>query len=887
MRAVTGPGQQANVARSDSTSSWRSGIFPRLLAAFLLVSMLPLGVYWGLQSSQLAAAERARAESHLLMFSRRLVQQVDDWTGLHLRMLRTAAALPGLRSMAAEEQQPIVDSLAQNLPWSYLIHTLNAEGMNVARSDGRAPRSYAFRKYFSEVMTGAPYFAEAQIGVTSRRPAFLMSVPITGPAGQVQGALAAAATLNEVAQAVTAARVGSTGIAFLTTAQGKLLAHPEEPLGQDLLDYSDHPALQAAAQQPGQIVAFRYGGRERLAVAGRTALGWIAVVQQDADESLAGVRRANRTGVLLLGATTFAVLLLSLLVAQGFARPLERVTQVANRIARGDLSHFAPSDRRDQIGDLERAMAAMAAALTDSIEEIDRQRTLLGATLENLPQGISVVDTELRLLSWNRRYLEIFEFPPGLVRHGVPIADLMRSNAERDMLGDGDVDAEIDRRLKYLASGSPHHHERRLPDGTTLEIRGSPVPDIGYVTVFSDVSNYKRTEQELRSLTNTLERRVRKRTAALEAASAEARRANQAKSRFLAAAVHDLTQPISAARMYVSLLKRQLLGQPGSQLAESADSALGSIERVFSDLMDLARFERGQLKPVSVDLPVTELFDTLEREYSELARRRGLRLDFRAAGAVVHSDRNLLYRIVQNFLSNALRYTPSGRVLVGVRRRGARRRITVWDTGPGIPEHRQEEIFDEFRRLNTQAADGEHGTGLGLAIVRNIAAALNHQVGLRSIPGRGSEFWVELPAGKEPEATASTSAAAAEGTQLSGLTAWCVDDHAGVRSSTEAALAAWNCTVRGFGSTAPVLAAARQEPPPDLLLLDYLIDERDGLTLLAELDEIWPHPVPALLITGEQDPALRRQQRAPVLHKPLEADALLAAISNLIGRSAG
>ncbi len=857
------------------------GIFSKMLLGFLLVALIPLSIFWGLQHRQIEAAERLHAETNLQMISQRLIQQVDDWTTMNLRVLQTAAGIPDLTSMNPQRQQVVVDTVARALPWAYLIHSLDAHGMNVVRSDAQAPRSYAFRRYYQSVRDGAAFAAEVQVGLTSGLPAFLMSVPIRDDAGQFLGVLAEAATLDEVTQAVSNVRFGQTGFAMLATPAGQLIAHPHEELGNQLLDYTHHPAFVEAQKPAGGVFRYRQQGREYMAVAGRTALGWLAIVQQEADESLAGVRAANRTGRSLLIITGLIVIALSLLVARGFSRPINQITELASAIARGELRSVEDSQRRDQIGDMQRAIAAMTASLRQSIHEIELNRSLLHASLENLPQGVSVIDSDLRLLAWNRPYQQLFGYPEELMKTGTPVADLLHWNAAQGLLDA----AAVARRLDNLRKGSAYSHERDLPDGRTLQIRGNPISDAAYLTTYSDVTAYKTTERRLRALTDTLERRVHERTAALEQASAEARRANLAKSRFLAAAIHDLKQPISATRMYVSLLHQQLQDPACRELATGADSALHSIEGVFAGLMDLARFESGRLKPRIEAIELRAMFETLQREFGPLARQRGLKLRFARTSAWVRSDPTLLYRIVQNLISNALRYTAHGGVLVGIRPLAAgpgQLRIEVWDTGPGIPTHRQEEIFEEFRRLDTPSVHDEQGTGLGLAIVRNIALALQHRVSVRSRPDHGSVFALDLPlhaAGASAQATAAIAPAPDLVGCFSGLRVWCVDDHPQVRRSTVAALNAWACEVRDFADAADLRAAAAQDRPPELLLMDFRIGDDNGLQLLYELDRLWQRRVPALIITGEPPDSLPTQDRAPILFKPLDADALHQAIS--------
>jgi hypothetical protein len=236
-----------------------------------------------------------------------------------------------------------------------------------------------------------------------------------------------------------------------------------------------------------------------------------------------------------------------------------------------------------------------------------------------------------------------------------------------------------------------------------LEIRGNPVPGVGYATSYTDVSAYKRVEEKLRALAESLERRVLERTADLQRAVAEADRANRSKSKFLAAAVHDLSQPINAARLYVSAIKDRICKiSPVADLAEHAERSLASVEALLASLMDISRLESGKLKLKFEDMSLRPLLESLAREFGMLAQSHGLELRCVASSGVVRSDAALLRRVLQNFLSNAVRYTSSGRILLGARRmRTLPCRIEVWDSrGVASPPTRLKKSFEEFRRLD-------------------------------------------------------------------------------------------------------------------------------------------------------------------------------------------
>ncbi len=330
------------------------------------------------------------------------------------------------------------------------------------------------------------------------------------------------------------------------------------------------------------------------------------------------------------------------------------------------------------------------------------------------------------------------------MRVGAPIEALLRHNARRGLLGRRPADDAVQRRLRHLREGTPYLHESAKSDGQVLEIRGNPLPEGGFVTSYADITSYKNAARELRSLADALELRIAERTRDLDAARREAEEANRYKTRFVAAAVHDLLQPLNAARMFSSLLRGHALDEAGRQVADSIDGALAAQDGILASLLDISRMESGQLEVRLRDFALGPLLQVVQHNFGIIAKSRGLRLDCVGSRYTVRSDEALLRRILQNLLSNAIRYTPKGRVLIGCRRHGHQLRIEVHDQGPGIPESLQREIFEEFRRLG-EGHDEDRGAGLGLAIVERLGRLLGHEIGLRSELGRGSMFWVSVP----------------------------------------------------------------------------------------------------------------------------------------------
>ena len=527
----------------------------------------------------------------------------------------------------------------------------------------------------------------------------------------------------------------------------------------------------------------------------------------------------------------------------------------------------------------------------DGIVQAARQAdTGLSRSLEHLPQGVVVIDADLNLVAWNSRYVELFRFPSELLHTGQPIENLFRYNARRGLLGPGPIEEAIHRRLQHLRSGSPHLRESTKDDGTVLEIRGNPLPDGGFVTSYADITSYKNAARELRSLADALEQRIAERTRDLAEAKREAEQANRYKTRFVAAAVHDLLQPLNAARMFSSLLRSHLHDDAGRHVADSIDGALAAQDAILGSLLDISRMESGQLEVRVRDFALGPLLQVMRHNFGILAESRGLRLSAVDTRCVVRSDEALLRRILQNFLSNAIRYTRQGRIVIGCRRQGQQLRIEVHDQGPGIPESLQHEIFEEFRRLDEGHGD-DRGAGLGLAIVERLGRLLGHEIGLRSHLGRGSVFWVCVPLG-DPAAVPQIAAAthcgeAGQDAPLQGMSAWYVEDDAQSCTAMRALLQRWGCNVPLAGGPAEALALAAPGEAPQLVLLDVRLGQLHGPDVYAQLCQRWGQSPPVILVTAERDGMVRRQAAERgwgFLAKPVRPPALRALMSQMLLR---
>ena len=520
-------------------------------------------------------------------------------------------------------------------------------------------------------------------------------------------------------------------------------------------------------------------------------------------------------------------------------------------------------------------------------------RELLQSAIENISLGVSLVNNQQQLVVWNQRYLEQFSYPSGFVRVGRPVQDLMRYNLTSVNLPARRIDEIIETRCHSMREGLPMSYERQRPDGTVIRIDGSPIPGGGYVTTFQDITAMRRTEQALKETNIYLEQRVKERTQELQVineqmlkAKSVAEQANQSKTRFLASASHDLLQPLNAARLFTSALAGKKTNPEVTGLVDHIDSSLGAAEEIISTLLDISKLDAGALEPDIGNFPVHDIMRHLANDFSAIANDQGLDLHVVPSTAWIRSDSKLLRRVIQNFLSNAIRYTPKGRILLGCRRLKGYIRIEVWDTGPGIPDDQIAMIFEEFRRF--QQGRDKKGLGLGLAIVDRISGMLDHPVNVRSVQGIGSVFSITVPAAVAEQSLtdkAPSSASNRRVSSLGGLKVLCIDNDPSILQGMTALLANWECEVTAAESLESALEQLAGERP-DIILADYqLDDDQNGLDAMDALRNQIDSDIPGILVTGYMAPEVREdaiRKRYQVLYKPVKPAALRAMVNKLL-----
>ncbi len=380
-----------------------------------------------------------------------------------------------------------------------------------------------------------------------------------------------------------------------------------------------------------------------------------------------------------------------------------------------------------------------------------------------------------------------------------------------------------------------------------------------------------------------LEQKVEDRTRQLELA-------NQAKSRFLAAASHDLRQPMHALGLFVAQLRDKVHTPDTRRLVDQVETSVSAMEKLLDALLDISKIDAGVITPQVEDFPVRAVLAKMESGFAPAAQAVGLRFRVVPSRLVVRSDPVLLERILLNLVANAVRYTERGGIVIGCRRRGVNVRIEVWDSGVGVPADKQREIFHEFYQLANPERDRSKGLGLGLAIVERLARLLTHRIALVSTPGRGSLFAIELPLGDAQRAAARAEAARPVGGDLAGALVLVVDDEALVRDGMQGVLVGWGCRVVAAASGDEALARLKEcGETPDVIISDYRLREGEtGIEVIERLHAAYSPTIPAAVVSGDTAPERLREAIAGghrLLHKPVQPAKLRAMLSYLLSET--
>ncbi|MBA6294256.1 PAS-domain containing protein [Colwellia sp. MB3u-70] len=532
------------------------------------------------------------------------------------------------------------------------------------------------------------------------------------------------------------------------------------------------------------------------------------------------------------------------------------------------------------------------------VEEASSQRQqysqdLLQSAIENASEGISIVDSELNLVAWNKKYVDLFNYPSELVFQGSPVSDLIRFNILRGLCGVGKVDEQVSKRLMHLRNGSPHSSEREDSDGRVIRIEGNPLPGGGFVMLFSDITVYRQAERGLMEANVDLETRVLERTQKLEQtndalalAREKAEQSHIKKSLYLKACSHDLMQPLEAARLFTSALASQgNLTATQQRQVDNIDHSLKVANDLVADLSEISRIESGNIKLNISSFSLKSLFDDIAKEFSASAVEHKVEFRVRCNSMWLRSDRSLLRRILQNLIGNAFRYASPGKILLGARAKGDMVNIQVLDNGPGIPEEKQTMVFEQFTQLNNQQSSSAGGLGLGLNITQSLAKLLGHPLALSSQVNMGCKFTVGVERTRAQRESVAKKPVVNLG--LSHVTVMCIDNDPDVLGGMVELLSVWGCNVLAADSYHQALSIFDEHKNDiEILLVDYQLDgDFNGIALITALRKLSRHYVPAVLITATTDSNL--EEKALVadigfMRKLIKPAALRAMMSSML-----
>lgn len=489
-------------------------------------------------------------------------------------------------------------------------------------------------------------------------------------------------------------------------------------------------------------------------------------------------------------------------------------------------------------------------------QESEEKSLLLETTLENMAQGICMSDQDDRLRMWNEHFIHLL---------GSAGAEVVANAELSDLLKRADPPIQI---------RSESSSDYRLQNGQVFEIRQTPLVQGGRVVTFTDISDRIKREK------------------ALQKARKEAEQANAAKTRFLAAASHDLRQPIHALGLFFAELSDRVYSPETALVIGQVEDSIASINSMLNALLDVSKLDAGVVKPSIESFALTTLFERLQGEFQAIAAENHNELRIRSTFATVHTDPSMLERMLRNLIGNALRYTQHGKILVAARPYGRNLIIQVWDTGSGIPHDQLDDIFIEFHQLQNPARDRRQGLGLGLAIVKRLAQLLNHGLKVTSNLGRGSCFSITLPLALVAPKSLSgvlTEQSIQLNDSLMGRQVLVLEDDSAVLEGMQGLLTRWGCRVMTAGSYEEAQRKLNESKQKlELLIVDYrLPGSISGIEIARQLQKRLSNPLAVIIITGDTEPERLREADAsgyPLLYKPVQPAKLRSTLHYLLSK---
>ncbi len=529
--------------------------------------------------------------------------------------------------------------------------------------------------------------------------------------------------------------------------------------------------------------------------------------------------------------------------------------------------------------------------MDEASEVLHYNRELMSSALMSIDQGISIFSKDLSIIAWNQKFRDLYDFPEDILYMGAPVKPLIKHAIEKGAYGTRNSQRSIEDRLGDLRSREPRVSVRESADGRFIEVHSNPMPDGLYITTYTDITDQRNIERQLRLANEDLELRVDKRTRELTMLNKELERANQNKTRFLAAAGHDLVQPINSASLFASSLVHKLQSKPKqdieTQVARNLEKSLDSATFLLGELLEISKLDSNVIEPRITSFSIGKIMEPLAAEFMPIAQAKNIEFRTRLSSQFIETDPDLLRRILQNLISNAIRYTPNnGKVLFGVRREVEAVCLLVCDTGVGIHEQHIDRIFDEFHRLNNNTIKASHGLGLGLAIVRRSCELLGLPIKVESQPEKGSCFRILVP--KISNQTIKNKETSLNNHSGIGKLILCIDNEQQIINGLQECLADWDYAVV-TGLKAQDALNNLGGRIPECIIIDYHLDnQKTGTQVMNELFLQWNTQLPCIVITADYTQSVHdevKRSGAHLIKKPVKPLALRSTLTHILNNN--
>ncbi|MFC1673184.1 PAS domain S-box protein [Pseudomonadota bacterium] len=555
--------------------------------------------------------------------------------------------------------------------------------------------------------------------------------------------------------------------------------------------------------------------------------------------------------------------------------------KIARVVAVRDISHQKV---------VEQELRQAKAALESRIEELHESEQQYRILVETSPHGIQEIDATGKIVFSNQAFCTMVGYRADELEQ-MNVSELIPEESRKKVMYD------ITKLVEEQPEPFPYFNQNITKDGRIIDVevnwnykRNDKGEIVGFISVVTDITARKQMEMELARSHDELERRVEQRTLELQRAKEDAEIASIAKTKFLAAASHDLRQPVQAISLFAYALK-SAEQNPGrlnvlDQLEESADS-LGAL---LNSLLDVSRLDAGVVKVEKKPFNISQALSLLLEEYEDIAQSSDIRFTCVPCSLKIISDQTLIITILRNLISNALTHSGTQRVLMGCRRKpGGYAQLQIWDTGKGIAEDHIDEIFNEFYQIDNTARDRSKGLGLGLAIVKRLSDLLGHEITVRSEPGRGSVFCLKVPVSEGQTSAPENTKDHPGAKHANKLSIIVVEDEVLVRNALEKTLENAGHSVLGISDTSGAKDVSRIKAlptPPDIIIADYrLANHLTGVDAILNVREIFNAKIPAFLLTGDTAPErIQDAMRSgfPLTHKPAHPDEIFNKIDEVL-----